>query len=102
MVDTFIQRIKEVNPIINAMVDARWKEETTNLTVVTRFAEALEEAARVDRELAGLGGEERRERCGWLHSPLRIPLQEPAVPRGPLHYQGIQHLSRASVQLPRW
>ena len=50
VVSTFIQRIKEVNPIINAMVDAR-------------FAEALAEAEAIDTELEGLDADERRERC---------------------------------------
>ena len=50
VVSTFIQRIKEVNPIINAMVDAR-------------FSEALAEAEAIDVELEGLDPAERRERC---------------------------------------
>ena len=50
VVSTFIQRIKEVNPIINAMVDAR-------------FSEALAEAEAIDMELEGLDPDERRERC---------------------------------------
>ena len=49
VVSTFIQRIKEVNPIINAMVDAR-------------FSEALAEAEAIDMELEGLDPDERRER----------------------------------------
>ena len=39
-----------MNPIINAMVDAR-------------FAEALAEAEAIDTELEGLDADERRERC---------------------------------------
>lgn len=50
VVSTFIQRIKDVNPIINAMVDAR-------------FSEALAEAEAIDMELEGLDPDERRERC---------------------------------------
>ena len=50
VVSTFIQRIKEVNPIINAMVDAR-------------FSEALAEAKAIDQELDGLDPDKRRERC---------------------------------------
>merc|ERR1719290_536345 len=50
VVSTFIQRIKEVNPIINAMVDAR-------------FFEALAEAKAIDQELDGLDPDKRRERC---------------------------------------
>ena len=78
VVSTFIQRIKEVNPIINAMVDAR-------------FAEALAEAEAIDTELEGLDADERRERC--RRQPfLGVPFSTKVMTLGVLISTKVNHL----------